>query len=50
MQLHENHPTIDFLVYEEPEICTEQHNIIIWKAIKYTVQEINMEVTATFTI
>jgi hypothetical protein len=52
MQLHEKHPTVDFLVYEEPEIDTEQTPIIIWKAIKFTIADINLnlEVTAIFTI
>ncbi len=50
MQLHEKHPTIDFLVYEEPEIDTEETPIIIWKAVKFTITDINLEVTATFTI
>jgi hypothetical protein len=44
------HPTIDFLVYEEPEIDTEETPIIIWKAVKFTIADINLEVTATFTI
>jgi hypothetical protein len=52
MQLHEKHPTVNFLVYEEPEIDTEETPIIIWKAIKFTIADINLnlEVTAIFTI
>jgi hypothetical protein len=50
MQLHDKHPTVNFLVYEEPEIDTEETPIIIWKAIKFTIADINLEVTATFTI
>ena len=50
MQLHEKHPTVNFLVYEEPEIDTEENPIIIWKAVKFTIADINLEVTATFTI
>jgi hypothetical protein len=50
MRLHEKHPTVDFLVYEEPEIDTEETPIIIWKAIKFTIADINLEVTAIFTI
>ena len=42
--------TVDFLVYEEPEIDTEETPIIIWKAVKFTIADINLEVTATFTI
>ncbi len=50
MQLHEKHPTVNFLVYKEPDIDTEETPIIIWKAIKFTIADINLEVTATFTI
>jgi hypothetical protein len=50
MQLHKKHSTVNFLVYEEPEIDTEETPIIIWKAIKFTIVDINLEVTATFTI
>ena len=50
MQFHEKHPTVNFLVYEEPEIDTEETPIIIWKAIKFTIADTNLEVTATFTI
>ena len=46
MQLHEKHPTVNFLVYEEPEIDTEENPIIIWKAVKFTIADINLEVTA----
>ncbi len=50
MQLHEKHPTVNFIVYEEPEIDTEETPIIIWKAVKFTIADIDLEVTATFTI
>jgi len=50
MQLPEKHPTVDLLVHEEPEIDTEETPINIWKAIKFTIADINVEVTATFTI
>ncbi len=39
MHLYKKHPTLDFLVYEEPETETEENPLIIWKANKYTIED-----------